>query len=87
MLSIHPDYLGKLFKVYIGKSMNEYINDLRIKRSIELLKLGESSVIDIAFSVGYENLSTYYRAFQSVTGRKPSDYLKGAGAEDEPKEQ
>jgi AraC-like DNA-binding protein len=87
MLSIHPDYLGKLFKVYIGKSMNEYINDLRIKRSIELLKLGESSVIDIAFSVGYENLSTYYRAFQSVTGRRPSDYQKGAGAEDEPKEQ
>lgn len=87
MLAIHPDYLGKLFKVYIGKSMNEYINELRIRRSIELLKLGESSVIDIAFSVGYENLSTYYRAFQSVTGRKPSDYLKGAGAEDEPKEQ
>ncbi len=75
-VSISPDYLGKLFKHYMGKRINDYINELRINKAIRLLKMHEKSVIDIAFAVGFESLSTFYRVFQKVTGVSPTSYQK-----------
>lgn len=73
-IDINPDYLGKLFKQYIGKTMNEYINELRIHRATELLRKNTMNVTDIAFEAGFESLATFYRVFQNITGETPTAY-------------
>ncbi len=73
-VDMHPNYMGSLFKNYAGKTINEYINSLRIEDAIRQLESENSRIIDIAFSVGYESLATFNRVFKKVTGKTPSEY-------------
>ncbi len=76
-VGLNPNYMGSLFKTYTGKSINEYINNLRIDDAIRQLDSENSRIIDIAFSVGYESLVTFNRVFKKVTGKTPSEYKNG----------
>lgn len=73
-IGINHDYLGKLFIQYKGKKMSDYTNELRIKKAGEMLLSEEKNVTEIAFEVGFDSLSTFYRVFQKVMGGKPTDY-------------
>ncbi len=73
-VGLHYDYFGKLFKIYTGMKIGEYINQLRINEAAELLAASDQKVIDIAFNVGYESLSTFYRVFQSIKGESPTEW-------------
>ncbi len=75
-VDMHPNYMGKLFKTYTRKTINEYINSLRIKEAIKQLESKNSRVIDIAFSLGFDNIVTFNRVFKKETGKTPSDYKK-----------
>ena len=72
-LAMSPDYLGKLFKTGTGKTIREYLNELRVKRAAEMLGDKEKSITDIAFEVGFESLSTFYRLFYRVMGMTPTE--------------
>ncbi len=73
-VDINPNYMGSLFKSYTGKTILEYINELRIDEAIRQLESGNLKIIDIAFSIGFENTVTFNRVFKRVTGKTPSDY-------------
>lgn len=75
-VDMHPNYMGKLFKTYTGKTINEYINHLRIKDAINKLESADSRIIDIAFSLGFESIVTFNRVFKKETGKTPSEYKK-----------
>jgi AraC-like DNA-binding protein len=76
-LDMHEDYFGKTFKKFTGLRMSDYINELRINEACTMLRDEKMKVIDIAFSVGFDSLSTFYRTFQSIKGEKPVDWQKG----------
>ncbi len=71
MVSINPDYLGKLFKQYTGLRLNDYINKLRIENAAILLKSTEKSITEIAFEVGFDSMSTFYRLFTTYHKTNP----------------
>ena len=74
-LDISPNHLGKFFKVHTGKKINEYINELRISDAAKMLReQSDENIINIAFSVGFESLSTFNRAFLKVMGVTPTEY-------------
>jgi AraC-like DNA-binding protein len=74
-LDISPNHLGKYFKLYTGKKINEYINELRIRDAATMLRVkSEESIITIAFAVGFESLSTFNRAFMKIFGVTPTEY-------------
>lgn len=74
-LDISPNHLGKFFKIYTGKKINEYISELRIQDAAKRLRENKNeNVINIAFSVGFESLSTFNRAFLKIMGTTPSEY-------------
>ena len=71
-LSISKNYLEKLFKdmQYIG--VGSYIRTIRIYKVISLLEENnERSVLDIAFSCGFNSSSGFYKAYKAVTGQTP----------------
>jgi AraC-like DNA-binding protein len=73
-IDINMDYMGRLFRKYTGKKINEYINELRIGDAMKKLGNRDTTIIDVALSIGFESLSTFNRAFKNVTGQTPSAY-------------
>ena len=54
-----------------------YIQNLRIRRAKEMLQSDYSSITDIAFALGYNNIYEFSKAFKKHTGVSPTKYLKG----------
>ncbi len=75
-VGMNADYFGKLFKQYTGKKTGEYLNEVRVRKAQELLLDPDNSIANIAFAVGFESLSTFYRVFQKYTGRSPQEFRK-----------
>ena len=73
-LGITPSSFSVLFKKYAGEGFLEYVNRLRIKKSIELLLNSDESVASVAKSVGYTCTESYIRTFKKLKGVTPGAY-------------
>lgn len=73
---INRTTLKATFKKVFSKPIATYMKEYRIKKAMELLMKTDSSIAEIADSVGYENQSKFTQAFKSVTGVLPSEYKK-----------
>lgn len=61
----------QLFRAVAGASWSIYLTRLRIDYACQLLRETPRSILAIAFECGYEDLSSFYRAFKRLTGRSP----------------
>ncbi len=57
-----------------GMSFIKYLNSVRCKKASELLKDTEMHIAAIAFESGYEDLSSFYRAFRKNYKSSPMRY-------------
>jgi len=73
---LNEDYMGQLFKKVTNTNIANYINTKRIEAAKLLLKETDSKVIDIAFHVGFDNLTYFYRHFKKHTGFSPIEYKR-----------
>ncbi|WP_299664810.1 AraC family transcriptional regulator [uncultured Polaribacter sp.] len=62
------------FKKRTGKSLVEYINDVRIGHTSVQLIESTKSISEICYSCGFNNLSNFNRVFKARKGRSPRDY-------------
>jgi two-component system, response regulator YesN len=69
------NYFSHIFKKEIGWSYVEYVHNLRIQRSIQLLSEGNFLIYEIAGKVGYENANYFSSQFRRITGKRPIDFL------------
>ena len=69
-------YLSTLFKKEMGISFTEYINDIRIKQTQDLLENTNLSLVAISSSAGFDCQSYFTKIFKSKTGITPSEYRK-----------
>lgn len=75
-VDVHPDNLGKLFKRHTSKKLGDYINELRVKDAARMLAESDESIIQIAFSVGFDSLRTFNRAFPKFMMMTPEKYRR-----------
>ncbi len=73
---LNEDYMGQLFKKVTNTNIANYINMKRIEAAKQLLRETDSKVIDIAFHVGFDNLTYFYRHFKKHTGYSPIEYKR-----------
>ncbi|NOU85713.1 helix-turn-helix domain-containing protein [Paenibacillus sp. LMG 31460] len=71
---LNPTYISKLFKEYTEKNFIDYLIEIRINASKELLVVKNRKINDIAERVGYTNTRSYLRAFKKYTGMTPTEY-------------
>lgn len=67
-------YFCKYFKKIIGKSPMEYLNLIRIQNAEKLLVLTDKRILDIAYDVGFQNLSYFSSVFKQYKNISPSEY-------------
>lgn len=72
--SFTPNYCGHLFKKVTGLSFNDYINNVRLKCSCNLLLNSELSIKEIAFESGFCSLEHFYSVFKKFYGITPAKY-------------
>lgn len=65
-----------VFFELMGTTPKLYIQACRMRRAKQLLRENNMNILDIAYSVGYKNISGFNRAFLNIAGEKPSDYRK-----------
>lgn len=61
----------QLFRQSAGASWSAYLTRLRIDYACQLLRETSRSILAIAFESGYEDLSSFYRAFKRQEGLPP----------------
>jgi AraC-like DNA-binding protein/mannose-6-phosphate isomerase-like protein (cupin superfamily) len=72
--NLHPAAFCRFFKEKIGKSLSEYLNDMRIGYACRLIIEGKMSVSQISFESGFNNLSNFNRTFKKHTSYTPTNY-------------
>ena len=79
-LKIPAHQLTKLLNSELNHSFFDFINEYRVRHFIELARTDEMkhlSIMGIAQESGFKSKSSFNTAFKKVTGRTPSEFLKG----------
>lgn len=69
-------YFMRFFKKHMNMTCIEYINNLRLEKSVELFGQGNFSILDVSLSVGFRNLSYFHRAFKKKYHMTPLSFIK-----------
>ena len=67
---------GTLFLTYQNKTPVEFLTDYRLRKSIELMKHSDLSILEIGLSVGFSGASYYAETFRKCFGISPAAYRK-----------
>lgn len=70
------DYFNRLFLAHTGFTVMAYVNYMRVKKAVELLRNTDKTVLDIALEVGYDSHEGFIKAFKKIYGIAPSEYRK-----------
>lgn len=73
-LGLNKSYFSHLFKRETGKTYSQFVNQVRVEKSKELMVHTNLSLLEIALSVGYNNQNYYNIAFKRITGVTPLKY-------------
>lgn len=79
---LSPSRLSHLFKQRLGYSTINYIMRRRIGEAQSQLIMSKQSVTEIAFAVGFENISNFNVLFKKYVGLAPNIYRKKYTLED-----
>jgi len=78
-LNLSTAYISSYFKTKTGINLTDYINNYRIKKSMELIENSELKIKDIALKVGFTNSNTFIRLFKKFSGLTPQEYRRTRG--------
>lgn len=73
---MNPQYFCRYFKKITGKTVMEYVNEVRIDHACQDLHQTDDKIIDIAMKNGYDNIGYFIRRFQQSRQMTPSEYRK-----------
>lgn len=74
-LFLTPSYISTLFKKEMGLNITEYINMRRIVLAKKLILSGDK-ISSLYLECGFENYSTFYRAFSKYAGMSPDSFKR-----------
>lgn len=73
-VNISPSHLGALLKERQGMSYMNYLTSLRLEHAKTLLRLTDQSITHIAETVGYPNVTNFYRHFKKQEETTPAAF-------------
>ncbi|SNR98281.1 two component transcriptional regulator, AraC family [Anaerovirgula multivorans] len=67
-------YFSKFFKDSTGENFVDYLTNLRIEKSKDILKDATVNVKEVCFEVGYSDPNYFSKIFKKITGMTPTEY-------------
>ncbi|QQE12238.1 helix-turn-helix domain-containing protein [Planctomycetota bacterium] len=70
------EHIARIFRKHLSCTPSQYLNDARLTRAALLLTHSNQPIIDIALTVGFNNLNYFYKLFHDKYHLPPSHYRK-----------
>ncbi len=74
MAGMSPVAFSRFFKLRTGKSLSDYIIDIRLGYASRFLADSTKSIADICFECGFNNLSNFNRIFKKKKNCSPKEF-------------
>lgn len=76
-------YLSRTINIKSGKNFCTYVNEYRIKYSVEIMKKDHRvKVVELAVVSGFHTVASFNMAFRLFMGDTPSEYMRTLKAEE-----
>ena len=72
LLNVSKYHFCHLFKEATGKTVVQYINDIRIDKAYNLLKNTDMNITQVSMSVGFNDMNYFSRLFRKHKNVSPS---------------
>ncbi|MBM3796799.1 MAG: helix-turn-helix transcriptional regulator [Acidobacteria bacterium] len=72
----HPNHISRFFHQHTRQNFRAYVNEIRLKRSLQFLGDLRYNVTDVANLCGFTNLQYFIRCFRQRFGLTPGEYRK-----------
>lgn len=77
-LNVHPVTLSRSFRRLTGRTVGEYVRELRVKHVLDRLVEGKENLAELALAAGFYDQSHCTREFKRATGMTPAAYRRMA---------
>ena len=67
--------LHRKLKSLLGVSATEFLRNKRLKTAITLLEKGNGNVSEIAYAVGFNDVSYFSKCFKEIYNQTPKDFI------------
>lgn len=74
LIGMTPTSFSRFFRQHTGKNLSEYIIDIRLGHATRELVDTTTSIKEISFCCGFNNLSNFNRIFRRKKGCSPSEF-------------
>ncbi|WNS43987.1 helix-turn-helix domain-containing protein [Paenibacillus sp. MMS20-IR301] len=75
-LGLNPTHFSRLFKIETGLTFIEYVTKLKMEYARDLLNQTNSSIVEIAEQLGFDNTSYFIKLFRNFSGMTPAEFRK-----------
>ncbi len=75
VMHLNESYLCRLFKEITGKGISDYLNYVRVYKSVQLLK-SDNTLSEIADACGFLSLAYFNKVFKKYKGYTPGEFRK-----------
>ena len=72
--ALHPVYLARLFRRYVGSTIGQYVRRNRVREAIARISAHGDALSTAAHSAGFADHAHMCRVFRDETGITPSEY-------------
>lgn len=64
----------RYFKQKTGKTLVQFINEIRVSQACKLLTNSEKLIKSISFECGFQNFASFHKKFKEITGQTPTEF-------------
>lgn len=74
LCNISASYFSKLFNKVVGENLAYYVNRIRITKARQLLETSDTSILNLAMDIGFDDSGYFIKVFKKLTGETPTAY-------------
>lgn len=74
MAGMAPSAFSRFFRQQSGRTLTEYVIDIRLGNAARLLVDSPMTIADICYACGFNNLSNFNRTFKAHKGNTPREF-------------
>lgn len=75
-VALERTYFSSYFHDKVGVRFNCWLSILRVEEAKRLLRASDRPISNVALDVGFNNLTSFERAFKRCTGETPSSFKR-----------